>query len=901
MIDILYNIFIFPIEMIIEIIYVFAYRVSGSIALSVLGVSLAVSVFTLPLYFMAEKHQHSERDIQKRMKPDVDNIKAVFSGDERFMLLSTYYRQNGYHPLYSLRSSISLIIQIPFFIAAFHFISNLEMIRGVSFGPITDLARPDAILRINGLAINILPILMTLINCLSAFIYGKGLSLREKTQLYGMAVIFLALLYNSPSGMVLYWTGNNLFSLAKNIIQKTRKPKIITSALLLASCSFLIIYMLLFREGALRMRLAVVAVFALIAFLPFIFKFLPRKKQSPLIPVSASESTGNTYIFLFSGVVLFLLSGLVIPSSLIASSVQQFSFIENYESPSPFILNTAMQSFGIFIFWPTCIYFMFSHRTKQMLAKIIAIFACVAMVNAFLFPGNYGYMTLLFTFSGNVSPNATIALSNFIVIVMMIAIVLLLASRLRKVFISLLMISVCALLVTGVVYSVRIHNQFSSFRLQLARNDGIEADAQVFQFSQTGKNVLVIMLDRAVSGFVPFIFEERPDLYNSFDGFTWFRNTISFGMTSIFGIPTAFGGYEYAPLEMQLRNDIRLVDKHNEALLMLPRIFLDHGYKVTVTDPPFANYSWIPDLSIFANHPEINARNIIGEHTIVSWLLSRPYLMTVDLPMVIRANMVRLSFFRLLPVLFRNFFYDNGRWFSAISITPRYSFYGTFLENYAALDILPDITMVTEDRINTFTVLSNNLPQVPLHFLQAPYYTPTADVTYIGSGPFATEKHFHANVASFLLLARWFDFLKENDVYDNTRIIIVSDHGSGRSRGLQSEIPGNIILPNGDSLGEFLALLMVKDFNNRGTLAINNTFMTNADVPLIALEGIVDNPINPWTGRLLASDKSDGVIITTSGLWDPDTRGYTFNIRPNEWLHVHTYVFELENWTWIEK
>ncbi|WP_228378566.1 hypothetical protein [Treponema endosymbiont of Eucomonympha sp.] len=30
-----------------------------------------------------------------------------------------------------------------------------------------------------------------------------------------MALVFLVLLYNSPAGLVLYWTVNNVFSLAK--------------------------------------------------------------------------------------------------------------------------------------------------------------------------------------------------------------------------------------------------------------------------------------------------------------------------------------------------------------------------------------------------------------------------------------------------------------------------------------------------------------------------------------------------------------------------------------------------------------------------------------------------------------------------------------------------------------
>ena len=40
-----------------------------------------------------------------------------------------------------------------------------------------------------------------------------------------MAVIFLVLLYNSPSGLVVYWTCNNIFSLVKNIFYKLKHPR----------------------------------------------------------------------------------------------------------------------------------------------------------------------------------------------------------------------------------------------------------------------------------------------------------------------------------------------------------------------------------------------------------------------------------------------------------------------------------------------------------------------------------------------------------------------------------------------------------------------------------------------------------------------------------------------------
>ena len=123
--NILYLIFIYPIELLIELVFQLFYWRWENCGISLAAVSLAVSFLSLPLYIIAERWQQKERDIQKAFKPEVDEIKAVFKGDERYMILSTFYRQNHYHPVMALRSSISLMIQVPFFIAAYVYLSNL--------------------------------------------------------------------------------------------------------------------------------------------------------------------------------------------------------------------------------------------------------------------------------------------------------------------------------------------------------------------------------------------------------------------------------------------------------------------------------------------------------------------------------------------------------------------------------------------------------------------------------------------------------------------------------------------------------------------------------------------------------------------------------------------------------
>ncbi len=240
--DVIYKILIGPLELLFEIIYTFAYRLTFDPAasvydpgLAIIALSIAVNLLVLPLYRRADAMQEEERDIQKRLKPGVDHIKKTFSGDERMMILQTYYRQNEYKPTYVLRGAVSLLLQIPFFIAAYNFLSNLILLRGASFGPIADLGSPDGLLRVGGYTLNALPVIMTLINIVSGVIYTRGHPLKTKLQLYGIALFFLIFLYNSPAGLVFYWTLNNLFSLLKNIFYKLRHSRQILCGLMSAA------------------------------------------------------------------------------------------------------------------------------------------------------------------------------------------------------------------------------------------------------------------------------------------------------------------------------------------------------------------------------------------------------------------------------------------------------------------------------------------------------------------------------------------------------------------------------------------------------------------------------------------------------------------------------------------
>ena len=172
-----------PLQLLFEVIYVNANRVIGNPGLSIIVLSLVMNFLVLPLYMRADALQEEERDMEARLHRGVTHIKKTFRGDEKMMILQTYYRQNHYKPTYVLRSAVSLFLEIPFFISAYRFLSGLELLQGVSFGPIADLGAADGLIAIAGVHINLLPIIMTAVNLVSCIIFTKGSTPKTKIQL----------------------------------------------------------------------------------------------------------------------------------------------------------------------------------------------------------------------------------------------------------------------------------------------------------------------------------------------------------------------------------------------------------------------------------------------------------------------------------------------------------------------------------------------------------------------------------------------------------------------------------------------------------------------------------------------------------------------------------------------
>ncbi len=855
-----------PLQLMFEqIYYIIGFKLTHDPGLSIIVLSLTVNFLVLPLYNRADAVQEAERKIDAKLRRGVDHIKKTFKGDEQLMMLQTYYRQNNYSPFDVIKGSISLFLEIPFFVAAYQFLSHLSILQGAVLGPIKDLGMPDGLLHIAGMTVNVLPLIMTAVNLLATLLFVDGLATRTKIQLYGLAFFFLFFLYQSPSGLVFYWTLNNLFNLGKTIVYKY------------------------------------------------------RKSQEILSKPAYAEPEGK--LFFAGAAFLAILSGLLIPSSVISASPQEFIVLGYMDNPLWYLLASFTLAVGSFLIWLGVFYWLGEAKTRLKFEFFVWAFSVAAIVTYLIWGKNTSLLSANLVLANGLQLAHKAKIINIVLILGLCAGLRYFWLRYRKFAFEILTLGCVALLGMSGLNVFTISKSIANVleKKNVITETGVAQDKNKLVLSKHGKNVIVLMIDGAIGAQVPYILKERPALKEKLAGFTYYNNVISYGSHTLFGSPGIFGGYEYTPLEMNKRTDMTLKDKHNEAMLLLPVMFDKLGYKATVSDLPLVNYQWIPDYTPFKAYPGIRIESYgkldkvhQDEGDVLNGIADN------------KRNFYCYGFMKVLPLVLQNVFYSSGT-YTGFSRTKDQSIrelvYASGMpkstrKEYLALEGLPAKTKIVE-KGDTFLSFTNDITH-DNGLLQLPNYTLSEKVDnskladYDGENFIINGKRlvmktqeqvtkYHLNMAAFLKLGEWFDYLRSQGVYDNTRIILVSDHGCATEQledlmfGKELNLKSGKGLNKGDGTAYF-ALLMVKDFQSKD-FTVSDEFMTNADVPELALKDIIANPVNPFTGKAISgtSKRNPEQFIIESDEYELRyNQGNSY--QKARWFAVKNNIWDKKGW-----
>jgi YidC/Oxa1 family membrane protein insertase len=139
--------------------------------------------------------------------------------------IAALYQKEGYNPL---SGCLPMLIQIPLFIAMYSLFNNHFDLRGASFIPgwISDLSQPEAIVQFPTISFLIIKISairgLPIIYLASQLLYGKFTqqpssgaqsASQMKMMMYGMPIMFFFILYDVPSGLLVYWIVSNVLTI----------------------------------------------------------------------------------------------------------------------------------------------------------------------------------------------------------------------------------------------------------------------------------------------------------------------------------------------------------------------------------------------------------------------------------------------------------------------------------------------------------------------------------------------------------------------------------------------------------------------------------------------------------------------------------------------------------------
>lgn len=216
------DIILSPFTTIIKFLFGLFLSVTQNPAFSTILLSVAISILLFPLFAYIERLKQRQNILQQAMRDEIDEINAVYKGLERYCYTKEIHKIHGYSSATALVPSLGLLVQIPFLLAAYYYLSGFTGFQGAGFLYVSDLSQADTICHLGRVPINLLPFLMTAVNIYSGWLYGRDGKPSERYQYMAVALVFLVLLYNAAASVLLYWTLSNILALVRIVFFQSK-------------------------------------------------------------------------------------------------------------------------------------------------------------------------------------------------------------------------------------------------------------------------------------------------------------------------------------------------------------------------------------------------------------------------------------------------------------------------------------------------------------------------------------------------------------------------------------------------------------------------------------------------------------------------------------------------------
>jgi len=204
---------LWPLVYFMELVLNLYHQITNSVGISIVLLSFTFAFFLLPLRKYTKQLEGRVSTKMKAAATEVAVAKQTKKGEALFLETEKIYKRHNYHPIQSVAMGAGFLIMLPVLLAAIILLNDSALLNGRSFLFIDDLSKPDHILD----PVNLLPIIMSSITIIDAQFQFRD-DFGAKLRFYILALILFILVHGLASGLVLYWTGSNLFSLAAGLI-----------------------------------------------------------------------------------------------------------------------------------------------------------------------------------------------------------------------------------------------------------------------------------------------------------------------------------------------------------------------------------------------------------------------------------------------------------------------------------------------------------------------------------------------------------------------------------------------------------------------------------------------------------------------------------------------------------
>ncbi len=197
-----------------------------------IGIIIFALLFKLAFFQLNQKQADSMKKMAV-LQPLMKEINEKYKDNpqEKNRRLMLLYKEHKVNPM---SGCLPMLLQIPIFIALYSAFSDSYDLWKSPFIPgwVTDLSEPDTVFILpdtlplaGGFAFHLLPILMTVTQFIQTKLTVFSGDENQKKIMQLMPFLMLVFFWSMPSGVVLYWTMQNILSIAQQLYTNMRDEK----------------------------------------------------------------------------------------------------------------------------------------------------------------------------------------------------------------------------------------------------------------------------------------------------------------------------------------------------------------------------------------------------------------------------------------------------------------------------------------------------------------------------------------------------------------------------------------------------------------------------------------------------------------------------------------------------